>query len=197
MMILTVNEKCVLRFLATTIGKNMSMNDIGKACGVTSGGSYKILTKLEKEGILRATPIANLKAYKLDFESEKTARVLELAFMPDALEGRVRLRADDLKQLKAVTKACVLFGSYITTKKEPGDLDVFFVLERKNFEAYKQASSKVQDITPVKIQDVVQTTDDVLQNLKKGDPIVVEALRNGIVLWGFDVLVQVIKNASQ
>jgi len=196
MMILTLNEKCMLRLLATTIGKNMSMNEIGKECGVTSGGAYKILTKLEKEGVLKATPIANIKSYKLDFKNEKTARVLELALMPEALERRVKLRAEDMIQLKAVTKACVLFGSYITTKKEPRDLDVFFVLERKNFEAYKQALSKVQDITPVKIQDVVQTTDDVLQNLKKSDPIVVAALREGIALWGFDVLVQVIKNAS-
>jgi hypothetical protein len=186
----------MLRLLATTIGKNMSMNDIGKACSVTSGGAYKILTKLEKEGVLRATPIANIKAYKLDFENEKTSRVLELSLMPDALEGRIKLRADDLKKLRTVTKACVLFGSYITTKKEPGDLDVLFVLERANFESYKQALAKAQDVIPVKIQDVVQTADDLQQNLKKNDPIVTEAMRNGIVLWGFDVLVQVIKNAS-
>ncbi len=195
-MILTMNERHVLRFLAASTGKDYSMNEIAKLCKLTPNGAHKLLTKLEKEGVLKAKPIANLKAYKLDFESEKTARVLELAFMPDSLEGRVKLRADDLKQLKVVTKSCVLFGSYITTKKEPGDLDVLFVLERKNFEAYKQALSKVQDITPIKIQDVVQTTDDLQQNLKKGDPIVVEALRNGIVLWGFDVLVQVVKNAG-
>lgn len=195
-MILTMNEKRVLRFLATSTGKDYSINDIAKACELTPNGAYKLLVKMEKETVLKVKPIANLKAYKLDFESEKTARVLELAFISDALEGRIRMRAEDLTQLKAATKACVLFGSYITTKKEPGDLDVFFVLERKNFEAYKQALSKVQDITPVKIQDVVQTTGDVEQNLKKGDPIVVAALREGIVLWGFDVLVQVIKNAS-
>lgn len=196
-MILTMNEKHVLRFLAASTGKDYSINDIAKTCKLTPNGAHKLLAKLEKEALLKAKPIANIKAYGLDFESEKTARVLELAFMPDALEGRVKLRAEDLKQLKAVTKACILFGSYITTKKEPGDLDVLFVLERKNFEAYKQALSKVQDITPVKIQDVVQTTDDVEQNLKKSDPIVVAALREGIVLWGFDVLVQVIKNAGQ
>ena len=110
---------------------------------------------------------------------------------------RVKLRADDLQQLKVVTKVCILFGSYITTKKKPRDLDLLFVLARSNFEAYKQALAKVQDITPVKIQDVVQTSDDIQQNLKKNDPIVTEALRNGIVLWGSDVLVQVIKNVSQ
>lgn len=195
-MILTVNEKYVLRFLAASTGKNYSINGVARMCKLTPNGAHKILAKLEKEGVLKAKSIANLKAYNLDFKSEKIASLLKLAFMPDSLEGRVKLRAEDLKPLKAVTKACILFGSYITMKKEPGDLDILFVLERKNFEAYKQALSKVQDIIPVKIQDVIQTTDDVEQNLKKSDPIVTEALRNGIVLWGFDVLVQVIKNVS-
>ncbi|VVB81273.1 Uncharacterised protein [uncultured archaeon] len=195
-MILTANEKGVLRLLASSAGKNLSMNEIGKACGVSSGGAYKILTKLGKEGILKVENIANIRAYRLDFESEKTSRVLELALMSDSLEGRVRARAEDLKALKTVAKACILFGSYITTKKEPGDLDVLFVLERKNFEAYKKALAKVQDIVPVKVQDVVQTGDDLRNNLKNNDPIVVEALRNGVVLWGFDVLVQVMKNVS-
>lgn len=196
-MILTINEKRVLRFLATSSGKDYSINDIAKSCKLTPNGAHKLLVKMMKEGVLKVKPIANLKAFKLDFGSEKTVRVLELALMPDPLEGRVKLREEDLKQLRVVTKVCVLFGSYVTMKKEPSDLDVFFVLGRKNFEAYKQKFSKVQDIIPVKVQDVVQTTDDVEQNLKNGDPVVVAALRGGIVLWGFDVLVQVIKNANR
>lgn len=196
-LILTPNEKSILRLLATGRAKDMSINDVGKACKVTSGGAFKILTKLAKEGILKVKPIANIKVSSLDFGNEKTARVLALAFIPDALEGRVKLRADDLKPLKATTLACIIFGSYITTKKEPRDLDVLFLLEQKNFEAYKQELAKVQDITPVKIQDVVQTIDDLQQNLKKNDSIVIAAIGNGIVLWGFDELVRVIENAGQ
>ncbi len=196
-MILTKNEKKILRFLVASTGKNQSMNDVGKACNVTSGGAFKILTKLEKEGVLQATHISNIKAYKLNFESEKTENVLRLAFIPDNLEGRVKFRAEDLKPLRTTTQACVLFGSYTTTKEKPGDLDVLFVLEKKNFKAYKQALTKAKDLIPIKVQDVIQTIEDLEQNLKKGDPIIVGVLRNGIMLWGFDVLVQVIKNASK
>lgn len=192
-MILTNNEKCVLRLLAANVGKDTSMNDIGRGCSVSPAGAHKILTKLEKEGILKAKQIANIKSYSLDFSSEKTQRVLELAFMPDALEARVKLRADDLAPLKKATKACILFGSYITPKKTPGDLDVLFVLEKTSFEQYKKALAKAQDITPVKIQDVVQTSEDFEKNLKKQDPIIIAAIRTGIVLWGFDLLVQIIR----
>lgn len=196
-MVLTMNEKYVLRFLIVSTGKDYSINDVAKACKLTPNGAYKLLTKLEREGILKAKPIANIKSYKLNFESEKTVKVLELALMPDAIEGRMKLRADDLKPLKAITKACILFGSYITNKKEPGDLDVLFIVEKKDFTAYKKTLLKVQDITPIKIQDIVQTTEDIDKNLRKEDPIIVVSLRDGIVLWGFDTLVEVIKNVSQ
>lgn len=196
MVMLTQNEKRVVRFLATSLGKDHSINDVAKACGIAPNGAYKILVKLEKEGILKAKQIANIKSYTLNFEHEKTVRILELAMMSDALGGRVKARADDLRPLKPLTQACVLFGSYITAKQRPGDLDILFVLERKNFGAYKQALAKAQDVVPVKIQDVVQTHQDIVQNLRKNDPIVTEALRHGIVLWGFEVLVKGTKHAA-
>ena len=148
--------------------------------------------------MLKVKPIANIKAYKPDFDNEKTTMVYELAFMPDALiQGRIKLRAEDFKQLKAVTKACVLFGSYVTAKQKPEDLDALFVVEKDNFESYKKALAKVQDITPVKIHDIVQTTEDMRQNLKRKDPIISEALSKGLALWGFGTIVQVIKNATE
>lgn len=196
-MILTVNEKKVLRFLATRIADDYSINESAKKCNVSPNGAYKIFLKLEKEGILRAKEIANIKAYHLDFTSEKTLRLLEFALMPDSLEGRVRLRAEDLQDMKKETKACILFGSYITPKKDPGDLDVLFLVEKQDFAAYKRLLAKVQDRTPLKIQDVVQTKGDLKQNLKNHDPIVIEALCHGIVLWGFTDLAMVIKNVFE
>lgn len=193
---LTQNQKRVLRFLATRLGKDQSINEVAKACSIAPNGAYKILAKLEREGVLKAKQVANIKSYTLNFEHEKTVRVLELALIPDTLEGRIKARADDLQPLKPLTQACVLFGSYITAKQRPGDLDILFILERTNFEAYKQALAKVQDRVPVHVQDVVQTRNDIAQNLKKNDPVVIAALRHGVVLWGFDALVKAIKHAA-
>ncbi len=196
-MILTIKEKRVLRLLAASFSKEHSINGVARKCGITPNGAYKILVKLEKEGILKTKQIANIKVYSPDFRNEKTARILELAFMHDTIEGRVKIRAEDIKPMKAFTEACILFGSYITAKKKPGDLDILFLMKQKNFEAYKKELTKIQYITPVKIQDIVQTTEDLNKNIKKGDPVILEALQNGIVLWGFAVLVREIKNVSQ
>ncbi len=193
-MVLTKNQKKVLRLLAVSSNKDYSINNVAKFVNLAPNGAYKILKKFEKEGILIFKEIANIKSYRLNFENKNTVRVLELAFSV-ALEGRVKLRAEDLQSLKSVTKACVIFGSYITSKQKPSDLDVLFIVEKDVFEQYKKNLAKVQDITPITIQDVVQTSADLLQNLKNNDPVIFEALKNGVVLWGVEMIVRVIKNA--
>ena len=51
-MILTVNEKKLLRLLAVSI-KEQSINEIAQKCELTPNGAYKILKKLEQEEISR------------------------------------------------------------------------------------------------------------------------------------------------
>lgn len=194
---LTLNEKRVLRFLATSIGDDYSINRVAKACGLTPNGAFKLLVKLQREDVLIVKAIANIKSYRLNVKNEKAIRVLELAFMPVSLEGRVKARESDLSALRVVAQACILFGSYITTKKEPGDLDVLFVLDPKEFKEFKKVLAKVRDIVPVKVQDVVQTHYDLRENIKRKDPVVMEALHNGVVLWGFDVIVKAIKHVPR
>lgn len=195
-MIITKNEKTILRFLAAK-QELCSLNTLAKECNVSPAGAYKIVKKFEKEGIVTAKMVANIKTVTLDFNSDKTARVLELAFIPEKLEGRIFQRAKDLMLLKEVTKAGIIFGSYITKKEKPSDLDVLFILEKEKFEEYKQTLNTVINITPIKIQDIVQTEQDFIENLKRNDLIIVSALRSGIVLWGFDTLTKVLKNVKQ
>ena len=195
-MIFTENEKKVLKFIGAS-GGNLSINELSNEINISAGSAYKVLTKFEKENVLTPHPISNIVTYHFNFDNEKTIPVLELAYMTDTFEGRIKMRAKEFLPLKEVTLLCIFFGSYITSKAKPSDLDVLFVVEKEKYEAYKQSLAKIQDITPVKIHDIVQTQNDLVQNLKKHDPIVVDAIQSGIVLWGHDTLVEVIKNANQ
>ena len=110
-------------------------------------------------------------------------------------EDRIRYRAEDLKPLREITKICILFGSYATAKKEPSDLDALFVFDRANYKEYKKRLADIKDITPVKIHDVIQTEEDLITNIKKKSKAVLNALKNGIILWGQETIIRVIKNA--
>ena len=195
-MILTPNEKMIIRFLAIKQDQ-YSLNGLARECKVSPAGAYKIVKKLENEEIVYAKAVANIKIFRLNFDSEKTKRVLELAFIQEKLEGRIFQRAQDMIVLNGVTKIGIIFGSYNTKEDAPRDLDLVFVVEKEDFEKYKQILTNVVNITPIKIQDIVQTEQDLTENIKKNDPIIVDALFSGIVLWGFETLSRVIKNVKQ
>lgn len=190
---ITENEKKVLRLILTAFGSDYSINNIAKECGLTPNGAYKILKKFENEGILKYKKIANIKSYKINFDNEKTTKILELVLMQDT-KGRIEYRTKDLESLRKITKVGILFGSYITAKKEPNDLDILFVFERANYKEYKKRLAGIKEITPVKIHDIIQTEEDLATNIKEKNKAVLNALKNGIVLWGQETMVRVIKD---
>ena len=193
---ITENEKKVLKLLLFAFGEMYSINRIAKECGLSPNGAFKMLIKFENEGIIKSQNIGNMKSYKLDFESEKTKNILKLAIISE-LKGKVKFRADDLKSLKQITEVCILFGSYIDLKKEPNDLDLFFVIKDKNFKEYKKQTSLIFKTMPIKVHDVLQTEEDVVANLKKKDKVVIEILKTGIILWGFDKVIEMVEHGYQ
>ncbi len=193
---LTNNETKVLRLLITALDIDYSINNIAKECGLSPNGTLKILKKFEREGILKVKKIANIKSYKINFEDEKTINILELALIPK-LKGKIKYREEDFKKLKEITKSCILFGSYINFKKEPNDLDILFVLDRDNFKEYKKRLTDIKNITPIKIHDVLQTEEDLRENILKKDKAILEILTKGIILWGQNVIIKVMKGVYQ
>lgn len=193
---LTSKEKKVLRLLMSSFDKDFSINQIAKECGLSPNGALKILRKFEKEGILVIKNIANIKSYKVNFGNEKTDAVLELALIPH-LEGRIKYRLEDFRELKEMTNACVLFGSYINLKKEPHDLDVLFVLNKAQYKEYKERLSSVRDIVPARIHDIIQTEEDLKKNVLREDKAILEIIKNGYILWGQKLIIKVIKDVNQ
>ncbi|MBU0761119.1 MAG: hypothetical protein KJ600_01740 [Nanoarchaeota archaeon] len=192
---LTENEKKVLRYIAIHSKESPSINKVAKSCKITPNGAYKILKKFEGEGILKFKKISNIKSPFIDFKNNKSLNMLELALIPQITKNRIKYRNEDLEPLKKITEICALFGSYIE-KKEPNDLDVLFVFDKKNYAEYKEKLNKVREITPIEIHDIIQTKKDLFNNIKNEDKTIINILEKGMILWGQNILVKVIKNAS-
>jgi len=193
---LTMNESKVLRLLFAAIDEDYSINEIARKCGLAPNGAAKILKKLEKEGILRAKSIANIKSYRIDFENQKTPAVLELSMIAEA-EGRLKNRIEDLKELRETAKACIAFGSYINPNKEPKDLDLLFILDKKDYKQYKKKTDNLRHILPVKLHDITQTEEDMESNIRKKDRIIIEALGTGIMLWGQKTIIELMQKCQK
>ena len=189
---ITENEKKILKLLFEAF-EDYSINFIARKCKLAPNGALKILRKFEGQGILIKKDIANIKSYKLNFENEKTKNFLQLALIPE-LKGRLKFRLDDLKQLATIAKACIVFGSYADLKKEPNDLDMLIILDKNDFRVYKNKSSVIFKTIPVKVHDVLQTPEDFERNLLKKDKVIIEILQKGVVFWGQEILVNLVKN---
>ncbi len=192
---LTNNEKKILKFILLSFDKDYSINEISKKCKLTPNGTYKILKKFEKENILTHKKIANIKSYKLNFNN-KTIKLLELILIPEIKQNKIKHRIEDIKQFKNIISACIFFGSYIK-KEKANDIDILFILEKNNFKKYKKILNEIKYIIPVKIHDVIQTKEDLFNNIIKKDNVILDILEKGIIIWGQDTIVEVIKNVYE
>ena len=193
---LTANERKVLRLLMASSDYN-SINDIAKACSLAPNGAYKILKKLEMLGVLSFDNIGKIKAYKINFSNTLAQSYIEIALADGRInEPKIKIRLRDLQEMKQECKAAILFGSYITEKKNPEDIDIVFVFEKEKFEEYKKKLEQAKDVIPYKVHDIIQTPEDLSNNLKKRDGVIANAIRNGVVLWGHEIIARSIKNAK-
>jgi DNA-binding Lrp family transcriptional regulator len=191
---LTVNEKKVLRLLFAAIDEDYSINAIARECGLAPNGAAKILRKLEQEGVLKAKSIANIRAYRIDFKSQKAQAILELAMIPE-IKGRLQHRLEDLEEMKEAVKACIAFGSYIGQGKEPNDIDLIFIISKEKFKQYKDKLPKLRQVLPVKLHELIQTEEDLKSNILRKDKVILGAIREGVILWGQKLIIELVQNA--
>ena len=191
---ITENQNKVLRFLSTgSINENYTRN-VAKECNIAVSGSQWILNHLENQGILNHQDIGNIKSYKIDF-NDKSKDILILAYS-DNLNNKLENRKRELESLKEFSKSAIVFGSYLN-KKEPNDIDILFILEKNSdYISFNKKLKEARHIVPIKIHAVLQTKKDLIENIKKKDKIVINALRNGLVLWGNKFIVGVLEDVN-
>ena len=189
---LTQNEKKVLRLLMVSVNKDYSINQIAKICGLAPNGALKILRKFRKEGILKLKDIANAKSYRLDFDNSKTTIILNLALSPE-LTKKLDYRFEDLKEIKGCSQGCVVFGSYIE-KKNPNDIDILFILKKSGYKDSMKKLDEIRSIIPLKVHEIIQTSKDLELNILNEDKVIINALQNGVIFWGSELIIDVIGN---
>lgn len=190
---LTENEKKVIRTILFSFGEEYSINEIARKCNLAPNGALKILRKLSEEEIITLKKIANISTYSLDFTNPKTKNICELSLIANP-PSKIKSRLEDLRDLQEITGIGIIFGSYITEKSNPEDIDLFFLLKEENFKKYKEKIKKIYPAMPLKVQDILQTEKDLTENILKKNKVIIEILQKGFILWGQDKLIEIMKN---
>jgi len=191
---ITEKQSKVLKFLATGSYSENYINNIAKECSLAVSSSQWILNNLEEQGIVSHQSIGNVKSFNINF-NDKSRDFLSIAYSEE-INSKLENRRRELESLKDVSKVAIVFGSYLH-KKDPNDMDILFVLNKSDdYNKLNDGLKEVGYVVPVKIHAILQTKKDLIGNIKKRDKIIINALREGKLLWGSKYLVEVLEDAN-
>ena len=192
---LTTNEMKIILKLFKDFNSRYNANNLSKTMGITPMGTLKILKKLHEQRILKQEVLGKAAFYSIDFNSDYSKSCIKFLLHKEAQESipRVKRWVSELEKLEPHAEIVLLFGSVLRSK-EFNDIDVLLVIKEKNLNMLKNLIKEIDIVNVKKIHPVLQTTEDMRKNITGKDEIVLEALKRGIVLHGYDKFVEVISN---
>lgn len=188
-------EKDIVLKLFKDFSVKYNASNISKELGRTRVGTFKALKQLEKDRIVIGETLGKARFYKLNLKDEFVRKNVEILLMKESRKKQRWL--NELEELFNHTEIIILFGSIIRDEKKAKDIDLLIVLnQRQNKEVNKVIEDKKMILTR-KIHPVKQTKQDLINNLNKPDKVILNALKFGVVLHGFENIVKIVQNAQK
>ncbi|MAE42302.1 hypothetical protein CMO93_00910 [Candidatus Woesearchaeota archaeon] len=188
-----LEKKIVLRiFKDFTVDYNSS--SIAKVLNKTRVGAFKALNSLEKDSIVKGRNLGKARFYEIRLEDEYARKNLETLLMEEA-KNYIRWK-DELSQLFELADIVILFGSIIKNEEKANDIDLLLIFDKKNNYKINQLIKEKNQLLIKKLHPIKQTRCDLRKNIIKRDKVIIDAIKNGIVLHGFEKIIGLIKNVA-
>jgi len=196
MVAITGNEAKVVNFLLRNFSSDYNINQIAKEVKLSPRGAFKILKKLGSNKILISQKVGNNVIYKINFENDVSLDICQFVLAEKETTPYIQTWINDLQSLRALTDMAILFGSILTKEKQANDVDILLVFPKENLAQVQEQIKKINQIKSKKNHAIVQTKEDLLNNVKKRDSALLEEIRTGMILWGRNILVEAIKHGQ-
>ena len=194
---LPVNLAKIIEYLFKNTPDRFNVNQIARNLKISVGSAYKILKSLEKKEILISQKIGNGIYYNLNLESKEAENIVALVL----IDGRnsalsknphASIYAKDLQEANELSKAAILFGS-ILEKKDANDVDVLFIIDKGRAGKIEDFCLKLSKLRPKKVNPLSMTATDFKKNIKKQDKILTDILKKGVIFFGEDEIIKILK----
>lgn len=158
-------------------------NSLSKVLRITAMGALKILKRLEKEGVLKSEKIGKAKIYKINMMNEYARHFVVILLKREALHSPdyVKRWINEVDKIKKAD-IVVLFGS-VLHKKDPNDIDVLLVTDKKRFKRLQKEIKEINKINVKQVHPIYQSFEDIVQNIKKKHKPLLNAI-NGVFVYG-------------
>ena len=167
MVSLTENEARTLEFLLRNFSQQYNINQLAKELGISPGGMFKILKKLENQHFLIEKKVGNNSLYVINYLSSDAFDACTFALTEKKVTPYISVWIKDLEMLKGKTQLAILFGSVLTKGKEARDIDLLLVFDTKNLKSVEALLERINRIKSKKVHALYQTRSDLIKNIKK------------------------------
>ena len=170
MLSLSDNEFSVVNFLVRNFSEKLTIRNIAQRLNFSAAGVFNILKKLEKLNIVTGQKFGTGLFYSINFENRVAEHLAAIVLLFS--DEKININVEQLKQARTAIfdkKSLLLITDNIT----------------------------VLDIKIPNVDVIPKTEDEVVDLLRKKDPSAIQLLKKGIVLFGEDKLVDIIKKCVQ
>ena len=187
-------EKGAILKIVKELENKYNSNTLSIELGVSRVGTFKALKELENKGLLKGKTLGKARFYTVDLNDEYTRKNVDILLMEEA--RKYQRWVDEFKELFDHVKIAVLFGSITKNEDQANDIDLLLVYDIKNSKKVNSIIKEKNEILIKRVHPIKQTMDDLKNNIKKKDKVILNAIKEGVVLYGFEELLGVIKNVA-
>ena len=181
---LTKKEQEALLIIYKSLANFYNANSLSKELEITQVGAMKLLKRLEKNNILLSKRIGKSIIYKINIEEEFVQKLIAFALINEA--GKYQRWKDEFKSLYKKGRILLFYGSASRNYSDAKDIDIFLVIDKKDFNEASKELEKIQKILPKKLHAIKATKEDLIKNIKENNKSMIEILKTAIVLYGYD-----------
>lgn len=187
---LTKKEQGALLIIYKSFANFYNANSLSKELMITQVGTMKLLKRFEKNNILLSKKIGKSIVYKINIEEEFVQKLIAFALINEAI--KYTRWKDEFKSLYRKDRILLFYGSASRNYSNAKDIDIFIIIDKKDFHEVSKELGKIQSILPKKLHAIKATKEDLIKNIKGNNKSMIEILKTAIVLYGYDKYMEVV-----
>ena len=168
MLSLSDNEFSVINFLVRNFTEKLTIRNVAQRLNFSAAGVFNILKKLEKERIVVGQKLGTGLFYSINFDNKISRHLAAIVLLHS--DEKIAINAEQFKLAKSAIfdKKSILL---VTDNLASGDISI------------------------PNVNIISKTEDEVIELFRKKDQEMLLLLKKGIVLFGEDKIVGIIKNS--